>query len=156
MAYPALLTTAPFVFNASFKNQDLRTHKNVNSIVFMAASATAAASIVSALETATTGQNTQLVQRIGSHLASATGGAYPTGSRVTAKATIIDAENAVFRADLRNWNTAVNFADFTNLLLGTVSDESTPLVTALSATPQNPATGAVVSVVQAVEVTKGF
>lgn len=157
MAYPALLT-APFPFVANFHSQETRKHSRANSFRFMAQSTTDAEAVVAELVTATasSAQNTSFSQRVGSHLAS--GGPYPTGSRATMKTLCIDSGGAVFRVSPRNWNTTIPVvaSDMADLLLGTVSLESTPLVTALSAVPQNPATGDDIVTVQATIITKGW
>jgi len=155
MAYPALLT-APFSYSMNFHCQETRTHKNSNNVRFMADSATDAVAISTIFKSILVGQQTSMSQRVGSHLA--TDAAYPTGTRLTVKATTIDAEGGVSRATARNYSTAVTAGadDFAALLLGRASLESTPLVTALSAAPQNPATGAAIVTANVTLITKPY
>jgi len=155
MAYPALLT-APFPFSVNYHCAEVRTHKTANNLRFMAASAADAAAIATIIDGVLAGQQTSLSVRVGAHLAD--GAPYPTGTRLTVKATTIDSEGGVSRATARNYSTAVvaGGEDFSALLLGTASLESSPLVTALSAAPQNPATGAAIVTANVTLITKPF
>jgi len=155
VAYPGLLT-APFAYSMNFHAEETRGHKNVNNVRFMADTATDAVAISTIFKSILVSQQTSMSQRVGSHLA--TDAAYPTGTRLTVKATTIDAEGGVSRATARNYSTAVTAGadDFSALLLGVASQESTPLVTALSAAPQNPATGAAIVTANVTLITKPY
>lgn len=154
MAYPELILTAPFTFIANFHAQDLRHHARPTIVRFMAESRDQAENIVAILETATVGQYTSLSQRIGAHLAP--NEAYPVGTRGTIKGYAIDAKDVPMKVEVRNWNMAVQLQDFVHLLMGTASQETSPLVAALSAAPQNPFTGSPITRVNYGLTTKPF
>ncbi len=139
MAYPDLLLTSPFTFVANFHAEDLRKHARPTIVSFMAESVEQAEAITAIFETATAGQYTSLSQRVGAHLAPSE--SYPEGTRGTIKAYATDAQEALVKVQVRNWKMDVPPEDFSNLLQGTQSRESTPLVAALSEPPTNPLTG---------------
>jgi hypothetical protein len=155
MAYPALLT-APFAYSMNFHAEETRGHKNVSNVRFMADSATDAVAISDIFKGILVSQQTSMSQRVGSHLA--TDAAYPTGTRLTVKATTIDAEGGVSRSTARNYSTAVAAGGegFAALLLGVAPVDNSPAIAALSAAPQNPATGAAIVTANVTLITKPY
>lgn len=131
------------LYRVNIHAQDTRTHAGPNSVQFGAPDDATAATIAGLITAATTGQQTSLTaRRYGNPQNS---NLLKTGTRVSAKVIIKDANGVPWKESLRNVEPPIAADWLPCLFLGTGSVDGNVL--ALSTTPSLPNSGAAVSVV---------